>query len=536
MYDALDPGATDRALQHRIQNPPPPRAPKVSVWGQAGELIASPFKGVGQAVQETTRVANTVAPVSVGNPLAMTPTEQEEILGDGGITREAIDQDLRRGIHALRPDPVTSTVASQVLQGAARVVAKAVGYGLVAGPAGAVVGTGLDEAATGTMELMDRGVDRATAAKAGAVRGAVMGASVAMPVVGQTVARTAGLVVAGGPGMFIAEQALTREILARAGHADIAAEYDPWDPVGLGLSVAIPGAVGVALHRARIGKGPKAGGPPTESRVLDDLAQDSDLVDAALVANRSQSVEGAAMGDVREPQIANSHARALDAAAQALDEGAAVHAVDVQVDPVRAAEIVGDMERRMRAALDDARAADEVSITEAAQVTAEPVAPRGQKLMPAVGGYNLENLLAQAEEALRGGRSVNQALADGGVTGELHNALVGFAEFRERLPELAEQFRAIEWNRNGKATVTDMLADAVGRMREGQPPEPVERSLGRAAQIAREYPDLPVRMDEAGDARPAAQMVSEARMQARRDKADGKAFSAAIECLLRFVA
>jgi hypothetical protein len=359
-------------------------------------------------------------------------------------------------------------------------------------------------------------------------------------VVGKTVAGTVGLVATGGPAMFVGEQALTREVLNRANYGGVAKGYDPFDPMGLALSAFVPGAVGLAVHRARVrkAKAPIVEASPTLAEEVPHVAEiDPDLVDAALVAHRSDLVRNAMLGDLADLKVGESHYKALDEGIRALEDGAPLRAPDVQLDPLRAAQAAEFMHTRMSASLEEFRAelrtVDEVLPIDAAPVV-ERVAARSNRLMPSVGGYNLDNLLAQADAALGPGRAIRDAIGEPGVTQELHNAMVGVSEFRDRLPELEEQFRAIEWNRNGKATVTDMLADAVGRMREGQPPEPVERSLGRAAQIAREYPDLPVRMDEAGDARPAAQMVSEARMQARRDKADGKAFSAAIECMLRF--
>lgn len=492
MYDALDPGATDRALQHRIDNPPAPRAPKVSIWGQAGELIASPFKGVGQAVQETTRVVNTVAPLSVGNPLAMGASEQEELLGDSGITRQAMDQDLRRGIQALRPDPVTSTVASQVLQGAARVVTKAVGYGLVAGPAGAVVGTGIDEGVTGAQELMDRGVDPGTAAKAGAVRGVTMGASVALPVVGQTIARTAGLVAVGGPGAFVAEQALTREILGRAGYADIAAEYDPWDPVGLGLSVAIPGAVGVALHRARITKASKAADktaePPSEARVVDEIAQDPDVVDAALVAHRSQSVLERALGDMTDPPVAAAHTRALDAAMQALDEGAPVRIADAVVDPAVASRAMADLDARLAAVRAEIDApVPDLTLTPPARL-AEPVEPVTTPMQPEVPPGMADSIVDRVREAV--------------------GVLV-------RGTQRAEPQQA-----------------------PGAPQRQVAPEVQRAQELANRMPDMPVRMDDDGSTPVrAADLMEQSRQDAQRDSAEArKAFEAAVTCFLETAA
>ena len=75
----------------------------------------------------------------------------------------------------------------------------------------------------------------------------------ALPAAGQTLAGTAGLYLAGGPGGYVAQQALTRQILDGAGYDKLADRYDPLDPVGLALSGLVPlpfAAVGYRNARA----------------------------------------------------------------------------------------------------------------------------------------------------------------------------------------------------------------------------------------------------------------------------------------------
>lgn len=480
MYEALDPGATDRALQFRIDNPPTPKAPAVSIWGQAGEMVAAPFKGLGQGAMQSARVANTVAPTVVGNPLAMTSAEQENMLGESGITRRAIDQDLKRGVQSLRPDPVSATVASQFLQEGARVLGKVAAYGIAAGPVGAVVGTGLDEGVTGAQELMDRGVDPATAAKAGAVRGVAIGASVALPVVGQTALRTVGLVAAGGPGLFMAEQALTRDILERANHGAIAQEYDPLDPMGLLLSVAVPGAVGLVVHRARV----RRGQTEQQARALDDMAQDPEMVDAALISHRTQTVSQSTLGRLDDPQAAAGHTKALDAAMQALDEGAPVRIADAVVDPAVASRALADLDTRLNAARAELQVeTPDLTITPAARLepSMEPVTTPTQTAVPA----------------------------------------------------------------NMADTIVERVREAVGVLVRGQqrtqapdpaavPQRTVAPEVQRAQDLADRMPDMPIRMDDDGSApMRAADVMDQVRRDAQQDSAEArKAFDAAVTCFL----
>ncbi|QHE86310.1 hypothetical protein [Hydrogenophaga sp. BPS33] len=522
MWDALFADETERALAHRAANPPEPKPPKVSAWAQAGEIAASPFKGLAQGGMQTARVANTVAPSVVGNPMAMTAAEQEEMLADSSITRQAMDRDLRRGVQSLRPDPATSTVASQFLQEGARVLGKVAGYAVMAGPVGAVVGTGIDEGVTGAQELMDRGVDPKTAAKAGAVRGAAVGLSVALPAVGTTALRTAALVAAGGPGAFVAEQAITRQILENARYDDIAQEYDPLDPLGLALSAVVPGAVGVALHRARGRRGKQS--------PIEDMAQDPDLVDAALVSHRTQTVTERALGDITQPEVANSHTKALDDAARALDEGAPVQALDVTVDPVRAAEVIGDMQQRLRGVVDQLDHVDD-----GAPVRADFV-PRGEDWnLP--GGLDISQVMENARHLLGTGRTAVEALEElqrgGQVSPLMASAMSAVEQHPKRIPELVEQYRAIDANRGGLVQPIEMLADAYDRLSRALPPEVPNRPLARAEMVAREHPTLLVRMDDGDRPMRAEDTVNQARLAAKQDLADSKAFEAAVECMLR---
>lgn len=551
MYEGLFQDETEQALEFRATNPRPPEPPRASVWSQAAEILKAVPKGVGQAAMQTTRNVQRV-PVA-GNPLAMSASEQEELLQDNGVTPEAVDRDLRRGIEALKPDPVSATIASRVLQDGARVLSKVGLYGAFGGGAGAVVGTGLDEGLTGRRELMDQGVDASTATKAGAVRGAAMAAGVALPVVGGTALKTAGLVALGGPGLFVAEQVTTRAILDAAEYPHLAQQYDPTDPVGLGLSVLVPGAVGAAVHRARARGAATAGAPEpaavatpepvptaTTTAPLPELLRSMpELQDAALVAHRSHVVDARLLADPADLSARQSHAAAMEAAAKAMDEGTPVSIAAVELDPVRASQAATEMQARIRAAeaeLAPLRAAED------AQAPVDTV----QALDPAVpyrapvgdGGFDVTTLLTDAQRLLdingRGASAVMDNLRAAGqtISPEMHNALAGLQEFPGRLQDIAQQFRAAEVAGTGRAP-GDVLAEAIDRMRKGEIPAAQATPLGRADQIARQQPTMPVRMDEADGPRTASDVVDEARADARQDRTDAKAFAAAVECMLR---
>lgn len=551
MYEGLFQEETEQALEFRAANPRAAEPPKASVWSQAAEILKAVPKGVAQAAMQTTRNVQSV-PVA-GNPLAMGASEQEELLQENGVTTEAVDRDLRRGIEALKPDPVAATIASRVLQDGARVLSKVGLYGAIGGGAGAVVGTGLDEGLTGRRELMDQGVDATTATKAGAVRGAAMAAGVALPVVGKTVAQTVGLVAVGGPGLFMTEQATTRAILESAEYPHLALQYDPTDPVGLGLSVLVPGAVGAAVHRSRARAAaagtpePAAGAtaepvaPASPTAPLPELLRSMpELQDAALVAHRSQVVDAHLLADPADLGARQSHAAAMEAAARAMDEGVPVSVAAVEVDPVRAQQAMEQMKARIDAAEAELAPLRDVDDVPAQMDAVSPLDPASPYRPPFPdGGFDIANLLAQARQMLLAngnnpGRLIDELTEQGRtVSPEMHNALVGMREFHDRMPELMQQFRAIEWNRGGKSTPGDILADAVERMRAGDGPEVQNTPLGRAAHLALQQPRLAVRLDEGDGARSARELVDEVRMDARQDRKDAKAFAAAVECMLR---
>jgi hypothetical protein len=132
-------------------------------------------------------------------------------------------------------------------------------------------------------ELRQQGVDFQTRAKVGALTAGVTGLSVALPLAGNTLAKTGAYYLAGGPGGYVAQQAATSEILKRAGYAKIAEQFDPLDPVGLAMSALIP--LPFAAYGARrimkAGKGAEPVKPAAEPKPVETVPPEA--VDAAMV-------------------------------------------------------------------------------------------------------------------------------------------------------------------------------------------------------------------------------------------------------------
>lgn len=172
---------------------------------------------------------------------------------------EAAGRAARMRAQESAPDPQTTHMADQVFHGLTRFGVKAVGSVVAAGPVGGAALLGAEETNTIYRDLTARGIDSETALKVAAVQGAISAAGVVLPVSGAGLATTtagkvgatAALVGVGGPGAYVAQETLARDILQRAGYADEAAKHDPADLLGLGISTVLPGAFGaVALRGA----------------------------------------------------------------------------------------------------------------------------------------------------------------------------------------------------------------------------------------------------------------------------------------------
>jgi hypothetical protein len=259
--------------------PEPPKPPERSAWSVVPRAITSGAGKIGAAIVE--------------GVAAMSPSDEELRRNPGRTAFSAEDLGLtarsaRDFERTLRPDPATAGTAEQLVYGLGSGLTQAGIGALVAGPFGAAAALGGGEGATVTDDLQRQGVDDKTARMAGGVTSAVNAASVALPMFGPTLKATAGLYLAGGPGGFMAQQALTSQILERAGYAKIAEQFDPLDPLGLTLSalVPLPFAAWGAARNIRTAKALKAGEvPPVAPAAPEAPTVPREAVDAAMVHN-----------------------------------------------------------------------------------------------------------------------------------------------------------------------------------------------------------------------------------------------------------
>ena len=284
----------DEQVQASLNTAPSPVAPpaKFSAWSAIPRAIGVAAGEVGASAADL---------VNAARVFRDTPSRE---IAASGLPTSAFSSELgdtvRKYLDDFRPDPNTASTAEQVLFGFSRGLAKVVPATIVAGPVGAIV-AGIEEGMTVSDELRRKGVGADARTKAGMIQGAGL-ASAALPLLGTTLAETAALYVAGGPGGFMAQQALTREILRDAGHDQIAAGYDPFDPVGLAVASLIPAgftAYGlrgqVKAARAKAAADFNAGPVPSEPTPVAAAVADAykpapprippEVVDAAMVQN-----------------------------------------------------------------------------------------------------------------------------------------------------------------------------------------------------------------------------------------------------------
>ena len=274
----------------------PPATPKGSAWGAikaAGRGVVAAGAEVFSQLQSLDATRGMDERGDPNDPINVERRRSEQ-------KRAEYAQRAEDYARSLRPDPATAGTAEQVLFGLSKGLTKAVTAVATMGPAAGAVAFGGSEAASTFTDLRHEGVDSGTAGQAAAVSGVLNAAGVLLPMAGQTLKATAALYLAGGPGGYMAQQALTREVLSRAGYDEIAKKYDPLDPVGLpfALLFPLPFAAHGALRNVRASKG---GAAPAVTQ---------EAVDAAMVHNLTLQQERAAPVSA-VPDISHPHLQRL---------------------------------------------------------------------------------------------------------------------------------------------------------------------------------------------------------------------------------
>lgn len=156
------------------------------------------------------------------------------------------------------PNPETTGQAAMMIHGLTGSLAKAIGYTVATGGSGILAAPlfGADLGLYEAGKLRDKGVDASTARTAGAITGAVNTVGMALPgAVGTSYVKSMLFGGAVNPLTDISEQASIKFVLENANYSKQAQEYDPFDPVNLGVSAGMGiafGALGGRANRAQV--------------------------------------------------------------------------------------------------------------------------------------------------------------------------------------------------------------------------------------------------------------------------------------------
>lgn len=362
MFDDAYQAGTDAALTDLARRPQPQPKPqqRFSTWRTITAAPRGIVAAAAEALGSTADVLQAFGAASAitleGDPAAKAAVGKKaveegakrgrELIASGQAMTSDEGLSLRAAADAYRPDPTTAHAAEQVVFDFARVGGKLVAGGVVAGPFG-LAGASLEEGISEAERLRRQGVDLPARTGVGVVTAVATGVGAALPLAGKTVAGTLGLVAAGGPGTFAAQQAATREILQRAGYASVAATYDPFDPVGLTVSTLLPAAFGAygmrAARRARTAETPPRAGE-TEASPPDTAPVNPETVDAARV---SLAVEARRAGSLADDTDIRGSARDDMALRTAEEQQARGERIDVSdlapAETARAAQMAADV-------------------------------------------------------------------------------------------------------------------------------------------------------------------------------------------------
>lgn len=260
--------------------------------------------------------------------------------------RNAAKADARERIKDLTPDPQTTGVATQVLHGLGEGLATVAVAG-PAGPAGAFGALATTQGYGARQDLLEQGVDSATATKVGVVRGLLAGAGGVTPM-----AFGAGLLpklatsAASNVSFGITGRAIDSHILRSAGFDQMADQEQTFDRTQLLIDLALGAGFGAWAHihaslaapLAEASRAPDAGGathPNGVAALSDAMQRDSLLRDAALTANLALKDRRSGPGVAVDPASAQAHDAALEQAVRALQDDAHVNVAGSGVEDSR---------------------------------------------------------------------------------------------------------------------------------------------------------------------------------------------------------
>ena len=164
-----------------------------------------------------------------------------------------LDQDSkelrRRARDDFGVDPTTMGTAAQIIYGVAETIPKAIGYSLLAGPAGGSVLFGADLGISRSQELMDEGVDKSTAINAGLVTFGTAALGMRLPATfGRSRIASATIGAAANAGLTAAEMQGVNWVLQNQNYKELSQKYQ-LNGIDLATSAIFGGVMGGVLWR-----------------------------------------------------------------------------------------------------------------------------------------------------------------------------------------------------------------------------------------------------------------------------------------------
>ena len=194
-----------------------------------------------------------------------------------------LDQDSkelrRRAREDYGPDPTTMGTAAQIIYGVAETIPKAIGYSVLAGPAGGSVLFGADLGISRAQELMDEGVDKNTAINAGLVTFAAGSLGMRLPATfGRSRIASATIGAVANMGLTAAELQGVNWVLQNQNYNELAEKYQ-LNVIDMATSGIFGGVFGGVMWRpsatATVAQNAAARRAPLRDRIYNALRRAS---------------------------------------------------------------------------------------------------------------------------------------------------------------------------------------------------------------------------------------------------------------------
>lgn len=251
------------------------------------------------------------------------------------------------------PNPETTGQAAMMIHGLTGSLAKAIGYTVLTGGSGILAAPlfGADLGLYEAGKLRDKGVDEATARKAGAITGTVNTVGMALPgAIGTSYVKSMLFGGLANPATDSIEQASIKFVLDNANYSKQAQEYDPFDPVNLGVSAGMGiafGALGARANRAQARyEAAEAAAQPSAPQTPEGQAAPATNMNKSVLDSIQNRDRSSKESRLRMEKIAAAPNFNLLRESRSLDQGAPIIAyvpedmnilwgkrVDVSVDP-----------------------------------------------------------------------------------------------------------------------------------------------------------------------------------------------------------